>query len=257
MATQAVKSVALITGGTTGIGFATARVLHEKGFAVLVTGANPETLAAAQRNLPGEVVVLKADARSLSDTDRVADELKQRFGRVDFAFLNAGAGRMLPIEAVDEAAFDEHFDVNVKGQFFTLQKILPLLAEGGSVLFTTAVGAHRGFPAWSVYSAAKGAISGLVPALAAELAPRGIRVNAVRPGPIDTPAFGKLGLPAEAIAAFSQGIPKRIPLGRLGTPEEVAEVAAFLATSSARYITGTTIEVDGGMSSTASVINLI
>jgi NAD(P)-dependent dehydrogenase (short-subunit alcohol dehydrogenase family) len=257
MATQAVKSVALITGGTTGIGFATARVLHEKGFAVLVTGANPETLAVAARSLPSEIVVLKADARSMSDAARVADELKQRFGRVDFAFLNAGAGRMLPIEAVDEAAFDEHFDINVKGQFFTLQKILPLLAEGGSVLFTTAVGAHRGFPAWSVYSATKGAISALVPALAAELAPRGIRVNAVRPGPIDTPAFGKLGLPAEVIAAFSQGIPKRIPLGRSGTPEEVAEVVAFLATPAARYITGTTIEVDGGMSSAASVINLI
>jgi NAD(P)-dependent dehydrogenase (short-subunit alcohol dehydrogenase family) len=257
MATEATKSVALITGGTTGIGFATARVLHEKGFAVLVTGANPETLAVAARSLPSEIVVLKADARCMSDAAHVADELKQRFGRVDFAFLNAGAGRMLPIEAVDEAAFDEHFDINVKGQFFTLQKILPLLAEGGSVLFTTAVGAHRGFPAWSVYSATKGAISALVPALAAELAPRGIRVNAVRPGPIDTPAFGKLGLPAEVIAAFSQGIPKRIPLGRSGTPEEVAEVVAFLATPAARYITGTTIEVDGGMSSAASVINLI
>jgi NAD(P)-dependent dehydrogenase (short-subunit alcohol dehydrogenase family) len=257
MATEAAKSVALITGGTTGIGLATARALHEKGFAVLITGANPETLAAAQRSLPGDVIALKADARITSDTARVADELKQRFGRVDFAFLNAGVGRMLPIEAVDEAAFDEHFDINVKGQFFTLQKILPLLAEGGSVLFTTAVGAHRGFPAWSVYSATKGAISALVPALAAELAPRGIRVNAVRPGPIDTPAFGKLGLPAEAIAAFSQGIPKRIPLGRSGTAEEVAEVVAFLASPAAHYVTGTTIEVDGGMSSAASVINLI
>jgi NAD(P)-dependent dehydrogenase (short-subunit alcohol dehydrogenase family) len=248
MATQAVKSVALITGGTTGIGFATARVLHEKGFAVLVTGANPETLATARRSLPGEVVVLKADARSLSDAARVADELKQRFGRVDFAYLNAGVSRMLPLEEIDEAFFDEHFDINVKGQLFTLQKILPLLSNGGSVLFTTSVGAQKGIPNYSVALATKGATAALVPALAAELAPRGIRVNAIRPGPIDTPAFDKLGLPAEAIAGFRQMIPQRVPLGRLGTAEEVADVAAFLASAAARYITGTTIDVDGGMS---------
>ncbi len=240
--------VAVITGGTTGIGHATARLLHEQGFAVLVTGANPETLAAAQRSLPGEVVVLKADARSLSDAARVADELKQRFGRVDFAYLNAGVSRMLPLEAIDEAFFDEHFDINVKGQLFTLQKILPLLTNGGSVLFTTAVGAEKGIPNYSVACATKGAISGLVPALAAELAPRGIRVNAIRPGPIDTPAIGKLGLPAEAIAGFREMLPQRVPLGRLGTAEEVADVVAFLASSAARYITGTTIDVDGGMS---------
>src|SRR5262245_7249098 len=113
---KAMKSVAFITGGTTGIGHATARVLHDRGFAVLVTGTNPETLASAQRSLPSEVVVLKADARSMSDNVRVADELKQRFGQVDFAFLNSGTGRMLPLEAVDEAAFDDHFAVNVKGQ---------------------------------------------------------------------------------------------------------------------------------------------
>src|SRR5205814_9952762 len=150
------RPTALITGGTSGIGLATARILHEQGFAVLVTGQNPQTIAAAQRSLPGEIAVLRADARILADADRVAGELKQRFGRVDFAFLNAGIGRMLPLEAVDETTFDEHFDINVKGKFFALQKILPLFAEGGSVLFTTAVGGHRGFPAWSAYSATAG-----------------------------------------------------------------------------------------------------
>jgi NAD(P)-dependent dehydrogenase (short-subunit alcohol dehydrogenase family) len=248
MATPTTRSVALITGGTTGIGFAAARVLHEQGFEVLVTGANPETLAAAQRSLPGEVVVLKADARSLSDAAHVAEELKERFGRVDFAYLNAGVSRMLPLEEIDEAFFDEHFDINVKGQLFTLQQILPLLTNGGSDLVTTGVGAERGVPNYAVACATKGATAALVPALAAELAPRGIRVNAIRPGPIDTPAFAKLGLPADVLAGFHEMIPQRVPLGRMGTAEEVADVAAFLASPAARYITGTTIDVDGGMS---------
>jgi NAD(P)-dependent dehydrogenase (short-subunit alcohol dehydrogenase family) len=242
------RRVALVTGGTTGIGFATARLLHSQGFAVLATGQNPDTLAAARRSLPSEVVVLKADARVLSDADRVADELKQRFGRVDFAYFNAGISRMVPIEKVDEAFFDELFDVTVKGQLFTLQKILPLLTNGASVLFTTAVGVHKGVANYSVACATKGAISALVPSLAVELASRGIRVNAICPGSIDTSAFDKLGLPAAAIAGFRQMLPQRIPLGRMGTAEEVAEVAAFLASSAGRYMTGTTIEVDGGLS---------
>jgi NAD(P)-dependent dehydrogenase (short-subunit alcohol dehydrogenase family) len=246
MAAQSAQSVALITGGTTGIGLATARALHEKGFSVLVTGANPETLAAAKQNLPNEVVVFKADARSMSDAARLADELKHRFGRVDFAYLNAGVSRMLPLEEVDEAFFDEHFDINVKGQIFTLQKILPLLSNGASVLFTTSVGAERGAPNYCVALATKGATAALVPSLAAEFAPRGIRVNAIRPGAIDTLAFDKLGLPAEAIAGFRQMLPQRIPLGRMGVAEDIAEVAAFLASPAARYITGTTIDVDGG-----------
>jgi NAD(P)-dependent dehydrogenase (short-subunit alcohol dehydrogenase family) len=257
MTQTASRPAALITGGTSGIGLAVARVLHKNGYWVLVTGQNPETIAAAQKSLPGEVVILRADARVLADADRVADEVQRRFRKLDFAFLNAGIGRFLPLEAVDEAAFDEHFDVNVKGQFFTLQKILPLFEEGGSVLFTSAVGAHRGFPAWSVYSATRGAIDGLVPALAAELAPRGIRVNAIRPGPTDTPAFGKLGLPEDAVAVFRQGIPRRVPIGRFAKAEEVADVVAFLASPASRYVTGTTIDVDGGMSSVASVINLM
>src|SRR3954454_17432381 len=130
MAAGAGKPVALITGGTSGIGLAAAKALQDGGFQVLVTGVNPETLAAAQQMLPHDVVVLKANARSISDAAHVADEIKQRFGRIDFAFFNAGVGRMLPIEVVDEAAFDEHFDVNIRGRFFALQKLLPLFETG-------------------------------------------------------------------------------------------------------------------------------
>jgi NAD(P)-dependent dehydrogenase (short-subunit alcohol dehydrogenase family) len=248
MTTPSSRPVAVITGGTTGIGLATARVFHAQGFTVLVTGQNPDTLAAAQCALPDDVVVFRADARSITDADRVADELRQRFGKVDVAFLNAGIGRMLPLEAIDEAFYDEHFDINVKGQFFTLQKILPLLGKGSSVIFNGALGAERGLANWSVYGGTKGALLSMVRALSVELAPRGIRVNAVSPGPIETPAFSKLGLPAEMLRALKQGVAARAPLGRFGSDEEVARTVAFLASPAASYITGINLPVDGGLS---------
>jgi NAD(P)-dependent dehydrogenase (short-subunit alcohol dehydrogenase family) len=240
------RPTALVTGGTTGIGLATARILHAEGYAVLVTGRNPDTLASARRTLPNDVVVLRADARSLTDAEQVAAELQQRFGKLDLAFLNAGAGRMVPFDALDEATYDEFFDVNVKGHVFTLQKVLPLLGNGSSVVFTSALGAHRGVPSWSIYSATKGALLSLTRALAVELAPRGIRVNAVTPGPIDTPAFGKLGLPAAALSGFRDRVGKNVPLGRFGSDEEVARVVAFLASSAASFMTGAEIVIDGG-----------
>lgn len=241
------KPVALITGGTTGIGFATARLLHERGYSVLATGQNPDTVAAAKKALPGDVVIVRSDSRSISEITQLSEELKDRFGKVDFAYFNAGVSRMIPIEQVDEAFFDDHFGTNVRGQFFTLQKILPLFVNGGSALFTTSVGAKRGVASYAVALATRGAITSLVPSLAVELAPRGIRVNAIRPGTIDTLAFDKLGLPAEALAGFRQMIPQRVPAGRFGTTEEIAEVAAFIASPAASYINGATIDVDGGL----------
>jgi NAD(P)-dependent dehydrogenase (short-subunit alcohol dehydrogenase family) len=239
--------VALVTGGTTGIGHATAKLLHARGWNVMVTGRDPDTLEKARNSLPSGVVVFPADARSPEDAARIAGELKQRFGRVDFVYLNAGVSRMAPLEALDEAFFDEIFGVNVKGALFTLQKVLPLIPNGGSVLLTTAIGIGKGAPNYAVATASKGATAALVPPLAAELAPKGIRVNAIKPGPIDTPAFAKLGLPEEVGAGFRALMPQKIPVGRMGTPEEVAEVAAFLASPAARFVNGTVVDVDGGM----------
>jgi NAD(P)-dependent dehydrogenase (short-subunit alcohol dehydrogenase family) len=239
--------VALITGGTTGIGFATARLLHEQGYAVVATGHDAERLAAAKAALPADVIVMRADARSLADADRVAHEMRQRHGKIDFAFFNAGIGPMVPLEAIDEAYYDNVFATNVKGPLFLLQRILPLLTQDSSVVFNSALGVYLGLPSYAVATASKGALLGLVTALSTELAPRGIRVNAIVPGPIETPAWSKLGLPADALGEMKGTITARVPLGRAGTAEEAAGVVAFLASPAASFLTGTSIHVDGGL----------
>ncbi|MCD6023364.1 MAG: short-chain dehydrogenase/reductase [Fibrobacteria bacterium] len=241
------KPVALITGGTTGIGLATAKRLHALGYALVVTGQNPVTLEAARKELPGDVVVLRADLRSLTDADRVAAELKHRFEKLDFAFLNAGIVHFRPIEAVDEESFDAQFDVNVKGQYFTLQKILPLMGRGSSVVFCGSTIAYVGLPNQGPYTGTKGALLAMVRSLAVELAPRGIRVNSMSPGPVDTPALHKIGLPPEGLDALRGEISKIVPMGRFGTDEEIAGAVAFLASRDAGFITGTDLAVDGGM----------
>lgn len=226
---------ALITGGTSGIGKATAELLHSRGYRVLVTGLD----GVADARLPEGVVAVRADARSLPDLDRAVDEARRRFGSLDLLFLNAGISRPGAIETTDEAAFDALFDVNVKGSFFTLRKALPLLNPGASVVFT--VGAGEGLGA--AMTAAKGALLPMMRALARELAPRGIRVNAVSPGLIDTPAYAKLGVSREAVEAWG----REVPLGRAGAAVDVAEAVAFLASDAAGYITGDNLVVSGGM----------
>jgi NAD(P)-dependent dehydrogenase (short-subunit alcohol dehydrogenase family) len=239
--------VALITGGTTGIGLATVHVLHRRGYAVLVTGANPDTLAAAKALLPDDVVVLQADARSLTHAEVVAAELKQRFGKLDVAFLNAGVTTLAPLESLDEATYDRYFDINVKGQVFMLQQVLPLLVRGSSVIFTSSTAADRAQPGMAIYAASKGAQLSLMRTLAVELSPRAIRVNAVSPGPVDTPMVTKLGLPEDVLTSFRASFTDRIPVGRFGTAEEIGNAVAFLASPEASYINGANLIVDGGI----------
>lgn len=240
--------IALITGGTTGIGLATARLFQKEGATVVVTGKNPKNLEAAKAELGPKAVVLSADAASIQDSEKVAAEIKTRFGGLDFAFLNAGIGKFAPLEQVDEALYDQIFAVNVKGPYFQVQKLLPLLRTGGALVFNSSVVNIKGYAATSTYSATKAAVRSLVRTFAAELAPKGIRVNAVSPGPIETPIFDKLGMPQAELDAFTAGMKETNPMKRFGQPDEVANAVVFLASAGSTYITGGEIFVDGGLS---------
>lgn len=242
--------VAVITGGTTGIGRATAELLHREGAQVVVTGQNADTLASARRELPSDVVVIRADARSLVDASELSRRVAERFGKLDVLFLNAGIAQLSAFEAVDEAFYDEHMDVNVKGVVFTLQKLLPLLGTGASVIVNTSLADMRAAPGMSIYSASKGAVAALVRCLAAELAGRGIRVNSICPATILTPIQQKFGLPEEIARAAASKYTARIPLGRFGAAEEVARAVSFLASSAASFVNGVELVVDGGLAVT-------
>ena len=245
-----VGKTALVTGGTTGIGRTTAELLHAAGARVAVTGNNPDTLATARRELPDDVLVVRADARSIADAESLAGEVERHFEKLDVLFLNAGIAQLAPFEAVTEAFYTEHLDVNVKGVVFTLQKLLPLLSEGASVIVNTSVADVRGTAGLSIYSASKGAVAALVRCLAVELAPRGIRVNAVSPATILTPIQAKFGLPPDLAQATARKYTARIPLARFGAAEEVARAVLFLASDGASYVTGVELPVDGGLSIT-------
>ena len=239
--------VAVVTGGNSGIGLATAKRLHDEGARVAISGRSQKTLDEAVKILGKDVLAVQADVAKLTDVDKLYAEVSLKLGKIDVLFVNAGVAKFAPLAETSESLYDEQFDINIKGAYFTIQKALPLLNDGASIVLNTSVAASKGTPGASAYSATKAALRSLARTAAAELVELGIRVNTVAPGPIETPIFGRTGLPKEAVEEFAKDVLSKVPMKRFGQPEEVAGVVAFLASSDASYITGVEINVDGGM----------
>ena len=239
--------VAVVTGGNSGIGLATAQRLQQEGARVAIAGRSRKTLDEAVKTIGNGVVAVQSDVAKLTDVDKLFAEVSQKLGKIDVLFVNAGVAKFAPLAETSEGGYDEVFNINIKGAYFTIQKALPFLNDGASIILNTSVVDSKGFAGASAYSATKAALRSLARTAAAELVGRGIRVNAVAPGPIVTPIIERTGLPKEAINQFAKETVAKVPMKRFGQPEEVAGVVAFLASQDASYITGVEINVEGGL----------
>ena len=237
----------VIIGGTSGMGLATAKMLLDGGARVLVTGRSKAGLESAQKELGKDALVVSSDARSLTDIDALASRVKAEFDTFDLLFVNAGFSIRAPLESITEAVYDEMFNLNAKGPLFAVQKLAPLINRGGAVVLTTSIANVKGMPGNATYGAAKAALRSFARTLAAELLPREIRVNAVTPGPIDTPILGKMFPEKDAAAQLREKMIGMVPMKRWGTSEEIAKAVLFLAFD-ATFTTGAELPVDGGWS---------
>lgn len=240
---------ALVTGGSTGIGYSTAKAFIDEGASVCITGQNQERLDSALASLGNNVISRRADQTDLSEIDGLIEFLGNEYRRVDTVFLNAGITLPCPVEAVTEEQFDHLYRTNVKGPFFTLQKLIPLLSDGATVVINASNLAGLGVPNTSAYSATKASLISMTKTFGVELLPKGIRVNAVAPGPTATPSMSKLGMSKEELQGLMQMLEGKIPMGRIGAAEEIAKAVLFLATADSSYMVGETITLDGGWSS--------
>ncbi|MEZ6018062.1 MAG: glucose 1-dehydrogenase [Planctomycetota bacterium] len=242
------RKVAVITGGNSGIGLAAAKAFAREGARVAILGRDAQSLEQARRELGADALAVQGDVSKVADIERLMGEVKAKFGRIDALFVNAGVAKFAPLEASDEAFFDQTFDINVKGAYFTVQKAIDLMPRGSAIVLNASAVVEMGMPASSVYTASKAAVASLASSLSRELAPRGVRLNVVNPGPIETPIFGRMGLDAEATHGMTAEIQAQVPLGRMGRPEEIADAVLFLTSDQSSFVHGASLLVDGAMS---------
>lgn len=238
---------ALITGGNSGIGLATAQRFAAEGAYVFITGRRQVELDAAVKRIGSNVTAVQGDMSNLADLDRLYATVKREKGRIYILFANAGSGEFVPLGAITEEHFDKTFNINVKGLLFTVQKALPLIPDGGSIILNGAIASIKGVPAFSVYSARKAAVRSFARTWSVDLKERKIRVNALSPGPIETLLINGLAGNEEATKQFKANIASAVPMGRWGSPDEIAKVAVFLVSDDSSYVTGIELFVDGGI----------
>jgi NAD(P)-dependent dehydrogenase (short-subunit alcohol dehydrogenase family) len=242
------NKVAIITGANSGIGLATAKLYLREGAKVVLSGRRQEALDEVSKQLEGDFITVKADVSIAEDNKRLIEKATNHYGKIDILFLNAGIAKPIPTTDINEEHFDEIINTNVKGPILAIKEALPFINDGGTILFTNSVVHQKGFEGLGVYSASKGALRAYARVLTSEVKDRGIRVNSIAPGPIETPLYGKMDLPQDVVAEMGKGFAAQVPLKRFGTSEEVANAALFLASEEASYINGIELEVDGGLS---------
>ena len=239
--------VAVITGGSSGIGLAAAQMFASEGAKVFITGRRQNELDAAVKQIGKNVIGVQGDVSNLEDLDRLYAQVKQQEARIDVLFANAGGGEFVPLGSITEEQFDKTFSINVKGLLFTVQKALPLFQDGGSIILNASVAGSKGLEAFSVYSATKAAVRSFARTWTVDLKARGIRVNAISPGPIDTPILDNLAVTKEELGQVKTNLASGVPMGRMGQPDEIAKAALFLASDDSSFVTGIELFVDCGM----------